>query len=104
MFQKLLLSGQADAAVAEANPGTAGTPWNSCAACQLVFSDEEQVAVRFLEFSVNIPQQLIGSPKQQLTRLLRTVTQRATHFPREAVRAVFAEDLRSRVYLKRPSR
>ncbi len=41
---------------------------------------------------------------QDLARLLKTVTQRATHFPREAVRALFAEDLRSRVYLKRPTK
>ncbi len=44
-FQKLLLNGQADAAVAEANPGTAGTPWNNCGDCFAVFSDEEQVSV-----------------------------------------------------------
>ncbi len=41
--------------MAEANPGSAGTPWNNCGECFAVFSDEEQVAVCFLRDSVTFP-------------------------------------------------
>ncbi len=55
VFQKLLLNGQIDAAAAEANPGTAGTPWTNTGDCYGVFTDEEQVKVRIRTVSVRNP-------------------------------------------------
>ncbi len=65
-----------------------------------MFSDEKKKAVGLCAETSRKSSNL--RVLQDLGLLLKTVTQRITHFPREAVRALFAEDLRSRVYLKRP--
>ena len=82
--------------------GSIGAPWGSIEEIEEALEEPKNEQVRYHRYRV--VSVLILLQYKVAYRLLKTVSQDKTHFPREAVRLLLRSNLRHRVYYTKPGK